>query len=488
MRRLRQQDSEQGIASAMVALLAVALIGAIAFAVDFGIAYWNRNTLQTVTDSGSLAAAQKLAEYRGTCAQVKADPVAVQAAYDAAVQKLGQNRWFQTVNPRQLGPNDAADGYVGFEITCTASGTIEVEFWADGVSPAVLGPIAGSGPVTTVAAAAAEVGVPDSGFGLRPYFVCSNALTQLKNNAGNLTGWVRLQYPDPTVYDTGAARTVNDGQTTDNSTTLTSATADFTQDEVGAQVAVVGAAQGGGTLTANIQSVTSATQVELTAPARATLTNAQVTITPVAGGGPCFAAGGSWWTSDCPTDGNNGTLAENTARGCLTSIKRVNTTGVNVTDQSQMVPVLQAACAATNANPEDCLGGNPGNVASNNTVQAWDSLLGTDIALPVFNNNWQKWLFDSGYRCGQNGNNACYPVQDLLAVRVCGYEWGGNKDNSSPDPECAGVAALFGTGGNDNFLYLKLVNVLVGNVDGAFTCPVGDPICDLGVRAVRLVK
>lgn len=492
--------SESGIASTMVALLAVVLIGSSAFAVDFGIAYWNRNTLQTVTDSGSLAAAKVIAEYRGdangdglfgTCADVKAEPAIVQAAYDAAIEKASQNEWFGGVQPRQLSPTDGDDGKIGFEIICddpAAPNSILVEFWADGVSPAVLGPIIGSGAVTTVAAATSEIGVPRSGYGLRPYFVCGNRVQKLEDELGNPTGWVQLRHPDDEItYNDDAARTVNDASIDKNSTTLTSATAVFTTDDVGAQVVVVGADNAGKDLETTIASVTDATTVELTDKAGSDVTNAELTITPVdSSAGSCFIAPGDWWTADCPTDTNNGTLAENTARGCLSEIAILDPGAADPTDQASMLPILQSACAATNDDPEDCLSGNPGNVGANPVINAWDDLLGTEIALPVFNEDWQNWMSDAGV-CG-GGNGACYAIEELLAVRVCGYEWAGNKDNSSPDPECAGVDALLGTGGNDNYLYLKLVTVITGNVSGAFECPPGDPSCDSGLRAIRLSR
>ncbi len=90
--------------------------------------------------------------------------------------------------------------------------------------------------------------------------------------------WIGRQ--DLTAIQTAVpdGRTVNDGDITTGTDTLTSATASFVAGDVGAQVIVVGAGVSGGDLVTTIASVTSGTAVVLTASAGTTVVNAQTLI------------------------------------------------------------------------------------------------------------------------------------------------------------------------------------------------------------------
>ena len=76
------------------------------------------------------------------------------------------------------------------------------------------------------------------------------------------------------------ARTVADGGITAAATTLTSATAAFTSDDVGKQVIVAGAGADGVNLVTTIDTVTDASNVELSDAAETTVADASVTIVP----------------------------------------------------------------------------------------------------------------------------------------------------------------------------------------------------------------
>lgn len=94
-----------------------------------------------------------------------------------------------------------------------------------------------------------------------------------------------------------ATRSVSDGSATDGSTTLTSATADFTAADVGAQVAVWGAARGSSAWYGTILAVIDAQNVTLSCHADVTIANAVVDIYGNRDS-DITILGGSWTTPD----------------------------------------------------------------------------------------------------------------------------------------------------------------------------------------------
>lgn len=208
----------------------------------------------------------------------------------------------------------------------------------------------------------------------------------------------------------------------------------------------------------------------------------------------CSFYNGNWYTSDCPDDGNNGTLDENTRNGCLSSVGVVidQTTAPPPTQAQINAAVVSACTDATSANPSAdparCLVANPGNVAANTVVQAWNYLLTLPgIALPTFRQTWNDYATAQITRCRTGGNNGCYPIEAIAAVKVCAYKWGNNKTGKASDTTaCPGINSLVFPNDNDNYLYLRLVNLQYSGSSSPGGCPVGGN-CDLGGRGTRLI-
>ena len=90
--RVQLRDDDGAIA-VIVALLLVVTVGIAAFTTDFGSAYVSKRQLQSAADAGSLAAAQELGKYSGTCASVSTNSTARAAA-------LGLGRAVRPGEPR----------------------------------------------------------------------------------------------------------------------------------------------------------------------------------------------------------------------------------------------------------------------------------------------------------------------------------------------------------------------------------------------------
>lgn len=208
----------------------------------------------------------------------------------------------------------------------------------------------------------------------------------------------------------------------------------------------------------------------------------------------CQFYSGNWYTSDCPDDGNNGTLDENTRNGCLSSVGvAIDQTTTPPPTQAQVNAAVITACTdavgRASMDPARCLVANPGNVASNNVVQAWNYLLTLPgIALPTFRQTWNDYATAQIAGCRTGGNNGCYPIEAIAAVKVCAYKWGNNKKQKSTDTAaCPGVSSLVFPNDNDNYLYLRLINLQYSGSSAPGGCPVGGN-CDLGGRGTRLIN
>lgn len=210
----------------------------------------------------------------------------------------------------------------------------------------------------------------------------------------------------------------------------------------------------------------------------------------------CGEYKGNWWTTDCPLDSNNGGLDENTDLGCRTEVSIIEPIGGVPVTRAQVA----AACTGlTGKSPAPCLQSNPGNVAAQPVVNAWEELLASPgIAVPVFNKTWKDWADTDVPTCKSGGDGACYPVEAIAGVKVCGFKWA-NKDGvdpgeAIPGSPCAGVAAdlalIQGASPADtnNYLWLKLQSVQITGSSKPSTCAVGDDPCDGGARGTRLIE
>ena len=168
----------------------------------------------------------------------------------------------------------------------------------------------------------------------------------------------------------------------------------------------------------------------------------------------CGNYGGNWYTLNCPEDTNNGTLSTDTANGCLDSVGVIPQYDTSVSPAVPLPPAtidasIVSQCTDTMAGtvdtPQDCMSANPGNVAAQGVINAWDTLLAKpSITVPVFDPTWNTYATNQVAKCRQ-GNNGCYPVQSLAAVKVCGYLWGGNKSNSDTSTDVPG-GVCYGAG------------------------------------------
>ena len=200
----------------------------------------------------------------------------------------------------------------------------------------------------------------------------------------------------------------------------------------------------------------------------------------------CPGSSGNWFTSDCPDDGNNGTLDENTAAGCQQEVAPVDVSAADADgDGSLSLEELKAECANQTSAPVTCLHANPGNVASQVVVQAWDELIGDVIGLPIFKEEWNDLICTGGAKGG--GNNCKYPIEQLVAAKVCGYKWQ-NKTGweTAVDPDCGAIPPFPGDT-NDSYLAIKLDRLITsGSYAPAPGCTLSDPTC--GFRSAHLIK
>src|SRR5262245_56430910 len=70
-----RRDGEQGAVAILMAVCTVILVAVLAFLTDFGLAYANKQALQSGVDAASLAAAQHIVETaqpKATCASIDA--------------------------------------------------------------------------------------------------------------------------------------------------------------------------------------------------------------------------------------------------------------------------------------------------------------------------------------------------------------------------------------------------------------------------------
>ena len=180
--RVQLRDDE-GAVAVLVALLLVVLVGMGAFTTDFGTAYVSKRQLQSSADAGSLAAAQELGKYPGTCTEVANSPTARAAALVAAEQYASANR---------AGDRTRTD----WRVACSADGkSIEVTYANAATTPRFLGAIFGSQAYRAERTATAAVGVPRGGYGLRPYFVCLSDAQALRAAPASAPP-VRVAFPN----------------------------------------------------------------------------------------------------------------------------------------------------------------------------------------------------------------------------------------------------------------------------------------------------
>jgi hypothetical protein len=178
-----KRADEQGAVAVIVALLIVVMVGLGAFATDFGLAYTSKRNLQKGADAAALAAASEVIKRAGaqTCQQVES-----RWATDATFRNQ-----LTSVADSYAQENRPDATHDAMEVRCSSDGKrIEVLYTAGGTTPRLLGAVYGTGDYTTSRTAVADLFVPGSVTGLRPYFICDSDLARLKAT----TGIVQIRY------------------------------------------------------------------------------------------------------------------------------------------------------------------------------------------------------------------------------------------------------------------------------------------------------
>lgn len=165
----------------MIAIATTMLVLISAFVVDFGLAYASKRQLQTGADAASLAGAGKLIGTPGNCSTISANTTAVNAAKATADAIADNNRSGRIVTD--------------WNVACSAdSKRVEVRYTNGGTTQTIFGSLAGAKRIASERSATAEIFVPASVTGLRPYFVCVSDAQALE--ATNGTGWIDIPFPN----------------------------------------------------------------------------------------------------------------------------------------------------------------------------------------------------------------------------------------------------------------------------------------------------
>jgi hypothetical protein len=177
---------ESGVAAVVVALLAVVLILLLAFAVDFGLAYSNRQALSTGADSASLAVVRQqykklIAAPTTTCAQL----VAADAALASGAAAKSSTIALAQVNANAPFGEAVPAASVTTSLTCvgTGGGTLLATVGVTKPIGTVFGRIAGLSTITVNQAAAAGLGAVKEPAGYRPIGVCASQAQAIVANA-----------------------------------------------------------------------------------------------------------------------------------------------------------------------------------------------------------------------------------------------------------------------------------------------------------------
>lgn len=198
----------------------------------------------------------------------------------------------------------------------------------------------------------------------------------------------------------------------------------------------------------------------------------------------CGSYNGNWYTINCPGDttSSNAKTAEYTEFGCPTEIGIIDQTSVAARNADIVDECTFAAPKpSTPRVPTDCLVSNPGNIGGV-AAGKWAALIDQTILLPVFEPTWNDYATANvpSNKCKSGGSNGCYPVRALVAVHVCGYNWGGNDRGVSTQTAsgqiCAGLNSQIvrdGVSGSGNALWLSLVNLQVSGTSGPGSGSVG---------------
>ncbi len=173
----RRRRGERGVTALLTALLAVTLLGALAFVSDFGFAYANQRRIQTGADAAALAVGRKIAVSAGpsdTCSTVSSSfGTSAERSYAAGV--FAKN----AASGAGLEP-----GATGFDVSCTPAGVVVVTVKGAQDSPTFFGGIFGQSRVRVGERAQVTVGALGAVVGVRPFAICKTIADSVRNNPG----------------------------------------------------------------------------------------------------------------------------------------------------------------------------------------------------------------------------------------------------------------------------------------------------------------
>jgi Flp pilus assembly protein TadG len=176
------RSSERGATALLVALLAVVLVGVLAFVSDFGTAYANQRSLQNGADAAALAVGRQIAVNappNQTCTTIK-------NAYNTPAMRTAATGVFA----KNVEAGAAlSTGVPGFEVACEQVGTTEtlvVKVAGEQQSPSFFGGIFGRSSVPVAKSAKVIVGPLGAVVGLRPFAICDQAADFLALTPGTV--------------------------------------------------------------------------------------------------------------------------------------------------------------------------------------------------------------------------------------------------------------------------------------------------------------
>jgi Flp pilus assembly protein TadG len=159
-------DDERGAITILMAVATIILIAVLAFITDFGLAYANKQALQSGVDAAALAAAQNIAE----TALPNQKCASIDAAMETSAASVVEEYFRLNGTADDAAVRPAPNGY----IQCNGN-ALTVSVFATQTSPYILGtPFAaeGSDGIHLRTNAASAVGPAGSALGVRPFAVC----------------------------------------------------------------------------------------------------------------------------------------------------------------------------------------------------------------------------------------------------------------------------------------------------------------------------
>ena len=188
--RLIHGDDDRGAVAIIVTIMAILLVGMAAFAVDFGVAYANKTSLQKAADAATLAAA---GEIIGS-ASPNDDCAVIASTYAVGTTALTNLEATADAIAVQNNPNSQRVGRLG--VACSPDRLrVDISYSNTGSVPSVFGGVFGVSQLSASRSAVSDIFAAPSGVGLRPYAICLDQANDLKARIGSAQPWEGIEYP-----------------------------------------------------------------------------------------------------------------------------------------------------------------------------------------------------------------------------------------------------------------------------------------------------